>query len=136
MQRSTWITLGILGGALLLAGGVEFMQPMYVRKFADAIAFAEGYDVPGSLPNTRNNPGDISDSSGVIWYTSYAEGRAALLHQVQLMFTGGTQTHYSPTMTITQIAKRYAGDWSNWATNVGAYLGVDPDTTTLNDLRG
>jgi hypothetical protein len=138
-----WLLLAVAivaaagGGAALTVG----MFP-YIRKFAEAIANAEGYSVPGSLPARYNNPGDLTvDVTGKAvgvgqhWLVQYAtpeDGWDALYKQVEEMFTGQS-LHYDSSMTIAQIAKIYATDWMTWANNVANYLGVTTDTT-LDDI--
>jgi hypothetical protein len=135
MKSWHWL---ILGGFVLLAISGGFMVtgnwPDIVKRFAEAIASAEGYFISGSVPNRRNNPGDLSDASGVIQYPTPEAGWQALYHQVNLMFFGDpSQTRYNSSMTITQVAQTYAENWQNWAQNVAGYLGVSPDTK-LSDL--
>ena len=112
------------------------MNDVLISKIADAIAFAEGYFVPGSRPRRNNNPGDLErdltgkgvarDGPYVIYATSQ-DGREALERQVRLMFAG---SHiYKPSMTIAEVAHRYtAADPEIWAWNVAARLGVGVET--------
>jgi len=107
-----------------------------VSRLSDAIAFAEGYNVPGSRPRRNNNPGDLEqDVTGkavghdgpYMIYASPQDGLDALKHQVRLMFKG---SHiYSPSMTIAEVAHHYTTtDSSLWAHNVACRLGVSTDT--------
>jgi hypothetical protein len=135
MKGWQWL---LAGAFVLLAISGGFIAtgnwPDIVKRFAEAIATAEGYFTSGSLPNRRNNPGDISDASGPIQYATPEEGWQALYNQVNLMFFGDpSQTRYNASMTITQVAQEYAENWQNWATNVANYLGVSSDTK-LSDL--
>jgi hypothetical protein len=108
-----------------------------ISKVADAIAFAEGYFVPGSRPARNNNPGDLErDLTGkgigfdgpYVIYATAQDGRAALEHQVRLMF-GGSHI-YNSEMSIAEIARHYtATDRETWAKNVAARLGVKVETT-------
>ena len=119
------------------------MKDAVICKIADAIAFAEGYFVPGSRPRRNNNPGDLErdvTGKGIAWdgpYVIYAttqDGREALQHQVRLMFSG---SHiYKPSMTIAAVARRYtATDSAIWALNVAARLGVTV-ATRLDEIAG
>jgi hypothetical protein len=101
-----------------------------IRRIAQAIARAEGYGVPGAIPTTRNNPGNIKGPDGVIrTYSTPEEGWQALYRQVLLMLTGESR-FYRPEMSIAEIARIYTGEaaYMNWARNVSAALGVTPDT--------
>jgi hypothetical protein len=107
-----------------------------ISKIADAIAFAEGYFVPGSRPRRNNNPGDLEQDltgKGVGWdgpyviYASPQDGREALEHQVRLMFVGSH--FYRPSMTIREVARRYTATQADtWAGHVARRLGVTVDT--------
>jgi hypothetical protein len=100
-----------------------------VNRLADAIATAEGYWSPSSLPNRLNNPGDLKDSSGnLIHFDTPEDGWAALRKQVRMMLTG-TSKIYRPDMTIRQVAQLYTGgdNAEGWAQTVASQFGVDPD---------
>jgi len=112
------------------------MNDRVIAKIADAIAFAEGFQVPGSRPRRNNNPGDLErdltgkaigrDGSYVV-YATVQDGWAALERQVRLMF-GGSRI-YKPSMTIREVAKHYtATDPNTWALNVAGHLGVTVST--------
>lgn len=140
MTRGAWLLVGLAIVLAIGAGGVavdeltgDAMTPDIVRRFANAIAFAEGFQVPGSRPARNNNPGDISANGQVLFFQTLDDGWNALFNQVQLMFSGGSGTRYRPTMTITEVAQVYAKDWENWSKNVARFLGVSPDTQ-LNEL--
>lgn len=108
-------------------------------QIASAIATAEG------APASTNNPGDLElgdigygtfSAAGGNQITNFpdeASGESALENQINLMVSGNSSV-YSPSMTLSQAGLIYSGGSSNWANNVGAALGVDPDTTTLADL--
>jgi hypothetical protein len=63
-------------------------------KLADAIAHQEGFYVTGSLPQRQNNPGDLRHApdenhdfdhpNGIGWFTTPAQGWAALERQLRL----------------------------------------------------
>jgi hypothetical protein len=112
-----------------------------ICKIADAIAFAEGYNVPDSRPRRNNNPGDLEqDVTGkaigydgpYVVYASPQDGLDALKHQVRLMFKG---SHiYQPSMTIGEVACHYTTtDPEAWARNVAGHLGVSIQSR-LEDL--
>lgn len=102
-----------------------------------AIAHAEGYNVPNSVPARLNNPGDISDGantfgsefhsgSSVTTFPNATVGWQWLYTKIQNAVTG--QSHvYLPTMSWYEIGAKWAPPNADaWAENVAAYLGVDP----------
>lgn len=116
-------------------------QSSSIDAFAVAIAKAEGFYTRGTIPNRYHNPGDIKvrrgekyfgqvrvGKGGHIVFRNDAAGWFALREQLRKMIEGGS-VFYTPSMTLRQIAKRYAGNYRVWAKNVSHNLGVDPDTT-------
>lgn len=110
-----------------------------------AIAIAEGYNTNGAAFKL-NNPGDISDGgsqfgaeahdgSNVTHFPDAATGWNWLYNKISNHLAGKSST-YPQTMTITQFAQKYAGNWQNWKNNVGRALDVDPDTTTFAQYVG
>jgi hypothetical protein len=108
-----------------------------------AIAKAEGYDIATAAPFKLNNPGDISDGaqtfgseqhsgSAVTHFPDAATGWNWLYTKIQNHINGKSKT-YPVNLTITQFAKIYAANWSNWKTIVGQQLGIDPDSTSFKD---
>ena len=117
------------------------MKDSVVFRIADAIAFAEGYYVPGSRPRRNNNPGDLErdlTGKGAGWdgpyvvYPTAQDGWDALERQVGLMFRGSRI--YKPSMTLAEVAVRYtATSPASWARAVAERLGVSVETR-LEDL--
>ena len=82
-----------------------------------ALAFsrAEGYGVPGAIPTTHNNPGDLrhapkeqhapGDPDGVGYFDNANDGWAALDRQLQLYADRG--------MTIAQAVETFAPSTEN-----------------------
>jgi len=116
-----------------------------VERFAHAIAKAEGYGMKHVIPTRYHNPGDLKAVKGFTYpgqigigkgrhviFANDTAGWNALYHQISKMISGESR-HYSPSMTINQIARFYAGDWRRWARNVSHNLGV-PSTTTLAEV--
>jgi hypothetical protein len=117
-----------------------------IQLFARAIAAAEGFGTPGSLPTQCNNPGDLTagdwgdtgqyrtSASGaqIIVYPAPETGWAALCEKLQNIANGGSSA-YSAGMTIAQMAAVYVGtsNYMTWASNVAAYLGA-----SVNDAIG
>lgn len=101
------------------------------EKIAQAIARAEGWYVPGSLPRRLNNPGSLKlDGDNLTRFGTVQQGWNALYHQVELMVTARS-AHYHPGMTWREIARIYTGGDrpDAWAQNVAIALAVSPDST-------
>jgi hypothetical protein len=103
-----------------------------------AIAVAEGANVAGSNPDRLNNPGDISDGSATYGFEAHSgsavtkfpdkqTGWQWLYNKINNAFVLGQSAVYSPDMTWTGFAQKYAGDWQDWVTNVTGPLNVSPD---------
>ena len=104
--------------------------------FAQAIATAEGYGVPGARPTVNNNPGDLvgwpgtpTDSSGYSVFATPQAGWDALETQLGTI-SSGESAYYTPDMTIAQMGDTWADGDSNWAQNVAASLGVTSSPAT------
>jgi len=107
-----------------------------VRALAEAIARAEGFYVPGSLPQRINNPGDLKapgtavTSSGLSVFESVDQGWAALYRQIGLIASGAS-AYYGPATTIRQMGQKWTATVSQqlaWSTTVAQQLGVSVDT--------
>jgi hypothetical protein len=121
-------------------------QPLTkIERFAHAIARAEGFYRKGTIPTRYHNPGDLKAVRGFTYpgqigigkgrhviFASDVYGWFALFHQVSKMLAGDSK-HYSPSMTIAEVARRYAGNWRVWSRNVAHNLGV-PANTRLEEL--
>lgn len=105
---------------------------------AQAIAVAEGYNQPDSNPFRLNNPGDLSDGfmvyggephsgSSVTRFPDAETGWQWLRNKLSRIAHGKSSV-YSPQMTWSQIAQKWAGDWQNWVANVTRELGVSPES--------
>ncbi len=150
MTRNQKIGVGVAVGALLL----YFRRPLTatvttsetfdlssvglfdakIRSFAQAIAHAEGWSVPNSIPRRANNPGNLKmgaptlAGSGITVYESADQGWNALYRQLGLIVGGGS-AHYDLGMSIEQMGATYEADPGNaWARNVASYLGVSTST--------
>lgn len=113
-----------------------------VVQFSQAIAHAEGFGIPGTVPTRFHNPGDLGPGDGgseclsstftagsnVCLFKDDATGWALLYKKIQRIFDGRSSV-YNINMTIEEFGKRYASDWQNWSRNVAAYLGVSPKMT-------
>jgi len=149
MRKLTLMLLWLLITPLVWAGVYSVRMPerplSNVERFAHAIARAEGFYRRGTIPNRYHNCGDLKAVKGFTYpgqvgigkgrhviFANDAAGWNALYHQINKMISGESR-HYSPQMTINQIARFYAGNWRQWARNVSHNLGV-PSTTTLAEV--
>lgn len=138
-MRNVWIVGGSAVAALLLmkgkaAGGVTF-NAAKIQRFAEAIAYAEGFR-PGALPWKNNNPGDIKvssvpsvghDAQGHLIFETPEDGWRALRLQLEMIVSGRSKV-YTLDMTIKQMGAKYAEWGGNWSRNVASKLGVSEDT--------
>lgn len=148
-----WIGLGLVGIAVLvwqrsrvgravdaignvLTIGAPEPSPA-IRAMAQAIAKAEGFYVPGSIPQQRNNPGNLKlphyGGDGVDTFPTPGEGWAALYKQLNLIRDGRSSVYTSLSMTIKQMGEKWAPAGVEniagaWAKNVASLLGVSVDT--------
>ena len=118
-----------------------------VERFAHAIAKAEGYGMKHVIPTRYHNPGDLKAVKGFTYpgqigigkgrhviFANDAAGWNALYYQIGKMVSGESR-HYLPSMTIEQVARKYAGNWRQWSTNVAHNLGVPANTTLAEVLE-
>lgn len=125
------------------AGTVDPMIPTAgEQRLARAIATAEGFFVPGSIPAIAHNPGDLKLGDlgrgklgeGITVLASDEEGWQRLYHQIDLMATGVSH-YYKPYMTLREIARVWTGtQQSEWSANVARALGVSEDATLVQVL--
>ena len=128
---------------LLLAHQLWAATP--VQTLAHAIAKAEGFGSKGAVPTRYHNPGDIRASRGVKYpgqiglnshgYVIFKNDRAgwdAMQSQLDKILSGDSK-FYSISMTLRQLAKRYATS-PLWVKNVAKNLGVTADTTLAEIL--
>jgi hypothetical protein len=103
-----------------------------------AIARAEGANIKDSNPDRLNNPGDISDGGATYGFETHSgsavtnfpdkqTGWRYLYNKIRSAFIDETSNVYSPNMTWTQFAEKWAGDWQSWVANVTGPLNVSPD---------
>jgi hypothetical protein len=114
-----------------------------IVAFAQAIAKAEGFGVPGAIPTLANNPGDLiipgwtgqKLGSGISVFSGVNEGKDRLYRQLQLI-VNGRSGEYTLNDTIQSMAAKYTKtDPTTWAVIVAWNLGVTADTP-LSDLLG
>ena len=109
--------------------------------FADAIAHAEGYFVPGSLPFRTNNPGDMElgdRGNGVLKgktvYATAEDGFAALRRECTAILTGASVV-YSVNWTFLEVANKWTGndDPDAWCNEVCSRLKTVFPSTTIRE---
>jgi hypothetical protein len=122
----------------------DFMKPpaptQGIDRFSSAIAQAEGFYTPGSIPQRAHNPGDLTqgDFGDTGQYLTAAGGEQIIvfpndeagwnaLYAKLLNILNGNSRVYRTDMTIYEMASIWtASDISQWAANVANYLGVSP----------
>jgi hypothetical protein len=128
----------LIMGTLGLNGGTVTPK---IQNFARAIATAEGFYVPNSIPRLANNPGNLvipswsgrtMGSERISVFSSVEEGWGRLYRQLSLIVNGQSRV-YSLDMTITDMGNKWApGGAVNvpgaWASNVARVLEVSPMT--------
>jgi hypothetical protein len=121
---------------LVIVGGMGT-----VEQLAQAIATAEGYFQPGSLPARTNNPGDLKlgdrgygTEQGKTIFPNSQSGWDALYHEINLILNRQSN-YYNPSMSILEIAYVWTGNDNpeGWAHIVASYLGVGVNTS-LSDI--
>jgi hypothetical protein len=127
------------GGNYVLATVTESIQ-----SFAQAIAKAEGFGIPGAIPTMAHNPGDLVvpgwtgaklGSEGISVFGSDDEGWQRLYHQLNLIVSGQSRV-YTLDDTISSMADKWTNTNSKaWALNVAGALGVSTDAA-LRDVLG
>ena len=110
------------------------------KRFAEAIAQAEGFGIPGAIPTVNHNPGDLKIPGsrlvkGHTFFTTDEAGWNALFRQIGLMRSGKSRV-YKPDFTFEQVARKYAEGWRNWLANVTRVLGVTPQMTLRQYFEG
>jgi hypothetical protein len=103
-----------------------------IAAVAEAIARAEGYYVPGSLPQRANNPGGLrlyGETAGITQFQTPEQGWQALYSQLEWVAAGLSQ-YYQPSMNWWEFGAVWTGgdNAATWTRNVTAYLGLAPDS--------
>ena len=141
------LILAVVSKSQASTGSLDFMSvpsgsvnpTQGVIAMAQAIAEAEGFFVPGSIPAQAHNPGDLTQgdfgdtgvymtsSSGaqIIVFPDDQAGWNALYRKLQNIADGNSHV-YSPDMTIAQFANEWTStQQSSWADNVASSIGAD-----------
>lgn len=115
-----------------------------VQSLANAIAQFEGYNVPGSVAQRNNNPGNLrsgtgqigTDAKGYAIFPDAATGFAALQNQVSLNIDRGLSLQGFIGGGVTNTGATYPGyapssdnnNVSNYVNFLSGKLGINPDT--------
>jgi hypothetical protein len=123
-------------GARRLRGSIS---PTAANALGQAIQQQEGY-YPGSLAYQNNNPGNLVyagqagatlGAGGFASFSSYDAGYQAMLNQITLDASRGTDASGNPTNTVAQLLTSWAppsqNNTSAYIANVSAQTGFDPD---------
>lgn len=116
------------------------ISPAAAAAIASAIQNQEGY-YPGSLAYTNNNPGNLryvgqagatQGSGGFAQFPTYEAGYQALVSQINLDATRGTDAAGNPTTTVAQLISSWApasdnNDTSAYISSVSSQTGFDPN---------
>jgi len=109
--------------------------PEGVKDTARAIARAEGFYVPDSIPQRAHNPGNLKlggqtlGNTGITVFDNDDAGWAALYRQLALIVSGSSAI-YTLDTTIRAMGQKWtatANEQLAWSTNVASALGVDVD---------
>lgn len=128
---------------LLLCGPAVALTP--TQNLAQAIARAEGYYSPKTIPARCFNPGDLKAvrgwkypgqvgvcKGGHVRFRSPEAGWAALYHKLDRIAAGESRVYWV-NMTLQDVTRKYAGNSRVWARSVAHNLGV-PANTTLAEI--
>lgn len=102
-----------------------------VRVLAEAIAYAEGFGLPGAVPTRAHNPGDLkipgwtgakTGVEGISVFESDYDGWMHLYQQLERIRTGNSSV-YTTEMSFQDMADKWTDTaQAPWAQNVVTYL--------------
>ncbi len=125
-------------GARRLRGSIS---PTAANSIAQAIQQQEGY-FPGSLAYRNNNPGNLiyagqpgasPGAGGFAAFTSYDAGYQAMVNQISLDASRGTDASGNPTTTISELLTSWAPPsqnpnlYTSYIPGVASSTGFDPN---------
>lgn len=120
MNRTTIFAVVVVAAAGIGVYMLTAFTPAWLTALGEGIAKAEGFGIPGKIPTTHNNPGDVTDGNGnKLQFASVADGFRALYDNVLGAFRGTSQ-YYSPQMTLRDFAETWTGgdQASSWLATV------------------
>ncbi len=115
---------------------------MRVEQLGHAIAKAEGFGIPGTLPTRARNPGDMKLGdigngllNGKTIFATAQDGWIALFNQIRRIIAGNSR-YYTVDDSFSQMAATWTGNDSpqSWANTVTAELRVSQSTTLRSFL--
>jgi len=141
-MRINHLAVALLVVAAPALGRAQTPDADRVNNLATAISHAEGFGKRSTIPSRYHNPGDLKTFSkstpiegqvrigkaGHIVFRDDEAGKAALRDYIVRMMDGRS-SHYTPDLTLNQVARRYAENWRPWVKVVSRELGVPPTTT-------
>lgn len=117
------------------------ISPTAANAIAQAIQQQEGY-FPGSLAYRNNNPGNLvyagqagasPGAGGFASFSSYDAGYQAMLNQISLDASRGTDASGNPTTTVAELLTSWAPPSENntaaYISNVAASTGFNPNAS-------
>jgi hypothetical protein len=136
----------LLTFALFIGTALAQVDAQRVDALSHAIAAAEGFGIPHTIPTRYHNPGDLKSRPGItplpgqvrigkaghIVFVNDAAGWTAL-HEYLTKIAEGRSRHYTASMTLYATSRVYAQAWRPWLRIVTKQLGV-PATTRLNEF--
>ena len=133
----------VIGIAFLLSArrayaGVSGGRSQSFLDFAESIAYAEGYGVPGAIPTVRNNPGDLklTGDGSITTFPTVQAGWDALYHQLEIM-RDGTSSYYRPDMRLIDMARIWTTtEQSAWVSNVVRSMQSRGHSVTIYSILG
>lgn len=136
------LLLTIAFALLFGSSGWAQVDAQKLDKLCHAIAHAEGFGIPRTIPTRYHNPGDLKaghtpltgqrriGKAGHIVFVSDEAGWAAL-REYLTGIAEGRRKHYVASMTLSATSRVYAQRWQPWLRIVTKELGV-PGSTPLN----
>lgn len=121
---------------------IKQSKPSRLSDWSKAIAKYEGFDIPGSVAQRNNNPGNLRWSptqagtkDGFAFFNTPQEGWDALLFQLRIAVEGKSN-FYTPEMTLLEFFQKYApssdnNDPTRYAAFVAKELGVELATKIM-----
>lgn len=148
-----WLVIAVLAGVAVIvfegsalaasSANTSANYPVSVVAFAQAIAKAEGFGIPGKIPTLANNPLDLvipgwtgaKLGAGISVFPSANAGWDRGYKQLEFIVRG-TSDVYTLDDTIQSMASKWTKtDPTTWALIVSSNLNVAADTS-LRDVLG
>jgi hypothetical protein len=139
------ILLTIAFALLFGSAGWAQVDAQKLDNLCHAIAHAEGFGIPHTIPTRYHNPGDLKSRPGLtplpgqrkigkaghIVFVNDEAGWTAL-REYLTGIAEGTRKHYVAHSSIAQLSRVYAQRWQPWLRIVTKELGV-PGSIPINE---